>query len=72
MFEDNWEIVMMFLRTQTQWNMSFGGAVGIKYEVLLLNGGLFDVYNIDNRQEMFEGLQLMEVTALAEINKEKK
>ena len=52
--------------------MSFGGAVGIKYEVLLLNGGLFDVYNIDNRQEMFEGLQLMEATALAEINKEKK
>ena len=63
---------MMFLRLQTQWNMSFGGAVGIKNEALLLNGGLFDVYNIDNRQEMFEGLQLMEVTALAEINKEKK
>ena len=72
MFEDNWEIVMMFLRTQTQWNMSFGGVVGLKYEVLLLAGGLFDLYNVENRQEMLEGLQLMESVALREINKEKK
>ncbi len=71
-FEDNWEIVMMFLRIQTQWDMSFGGVVGLKYEVLLLAGGLFDLYNVENRQEMLEGLQLMESVALREINKEKK
>ena len=70
--EDNWEIVMMFLRTQTQWNMSFGGIIGLKYEVLLLAGGLFDLYNVENRQEMLEGLQLMESVALNELNKEKK
>ena len=70
--EDNWEIVMMFLRTQTQWNMSFGGVVGLKYEVLLLAGGLFDLYNVTNRKEMLEGLQLMESVALKEVNKEKK
>ena len=63
---------MMFLRMNTQWSMSFGGVVGLKYEVLLLAGGLFDLYNIDNRQEMLEGLQLMESVALSEINKEKK
>ena len=63
---------MMFLRMNTQWSMSFGGVVGLKYEVLLLAGGLFDLYNIENRQEMFEGLQLMESVALVEINKDKK
>ena len=71
-FQENWEIVMMFLRIQTQWNMSFGGIVGLKYEVLLLAGGLFDLYNVENRQEMLEGLQLMESVALDELNKEKK
>ena len=62
----------MFLRMNTQWQMSFGGVVGLKYEVLLLAGGLFDLYNIENRQEMLEGLQLMESVALIEINKDKK
>ena len=71
-FDDNWEIVNMFLRCQTQWNMSFGGIVGLKYEVLLLDGGLFDLYHVDNRKEMLEGLQLMESVVLKEFNKEKK
>ena len=70
--EENWDIVMMFLRMNTQWSMSFGGVVGLKYEVLLLAGGLFDLYNVENRQEMLEGLQLMESVALIEINKDKK
>ena len=33
-WEDNWEVVMMFLRLQTQWNTTMGGFIGIKYEVL--------------------------------------
>ena len=41
----------MFLRCQTQWNTSFGGVVGLKYEVLLLDGGLFDLYHVDNRKD---------------------
>ena len=63
---------MMFLRCQTQWNTTFGGVVGLIYEVLLLDGGLFDLYHVDNRQEMLEGLQLMEIVAIKESNKEKK
>ena len=70
--DENWEIVNMFLRCQTQWNTSFGGIVGLKYEVLLLDGGLFDLYDVNNRKEMLEGLQLMESVAIKEINKEKK
>ena len=33
----NWDIVQMFLRMSTQWSTSFGGYVGLKYEVLLLS-----------------------------------
>ena len=62
----------MFHRCQTQWSMSFGGIVGLKYEVLLLDGGLFDLYDVDNRKEMLAGLQLMESVVLKELNKEKK
>lgn len=60
---------MMFLRMQTQWTVSMAGYVGLKYEVLLSNGGLFDLYNVDNRRDMLEGLQLMEATALSELGK---
>ena len=56
----------------TQWQIAFGGMVGLKYEVLLLAGGLFDLYNVENRQEMLEGLQLMESVALVEFSKENK
>jgi hypothetical protein len=59
----------MFLKMQTQWNASVGGYVGLKYEVLLMDGGLFDLYNIKNRLEVLEGLQIMEATALKEVNK---
>tara|TARA_R100000353_G_scaffold123449_1_gene87693 strand:- start:894 stop:1085 length:192 start_codon:yes stop_codon:yes gene_type:complete len=63
---------MMFQRCSTQWDTTFGGVVGLKYEVLLLDGGLFDLYHVDNRKEMLEGLQLMESVVLKEFNKEKK
>jgi hypothetical protein len=68
-WDENWDIVMMFLRMQTQWTVSMAGYVGLKYEVLLSNGGLFDLYNVDNRRDMLEGLQLMEATALSELGK---
>ena len=69
MWEENWETVLMFLRMQTQWSMSFSGVVGLKYEVLLSAGGLFDIYNVENRREMFEDLKIMEHAALTEMNK---
>ena len=70
--EDNWDAVMMFCNMQTQWSTSFGGFVGLKYEVLLMKGGMFDLYNITDRLKILEELQIMEVTALKELNKEKK
>lgn len=56
----------------TQWSTSFGGYVGLKYEVLLLQGGLFDLYQVKDRQEMLDGLKVMEFAALKELNKENK
>ena len=68
----NWETVLVFIKMQTQWQVSMSGYVGLKYEVLLMAGGLFDLYNIEDRFDVLEGLQLMEVTALKELNKESK
>ena len=68
-WECNWETINMFLYMQTQWEVSMSGYVGLKYEVLLMAGGLFDLYNIEDRTEVLEGLQIMETTALKEFHK---
>jgi hypothetical protein len=68
-WDENWETVQMFLRVQTQWNVSMDGLVGLKYEVLLGSGGLFDLYNVKNRTDVLERLQVMEATALTELRK---
>ena len=60
---------MMFLRMQTQWQISMVGYVGLKYEVLLGSGGLFDLYNVEDRRDVLERLQSMEATALEELRK---
>ena len=72
MWEQNWETVLMFLRMQTQWNVSMSGFVGLKYEVLLGAGCLFELYNVNNRVAMLEDLKIMEAAALKEINKDSK
>jgi hypothetical protein len=68
-WEENWETVQIFLRAQTQWNVSMDGLIGLKYEVLLGSGGLFDLYNVENRTDVLERLQVMEATALTESRK---
>jgi hypothetical protein len=71
-WDENWDIVMMFLRMQTQWNTTMAGYLGLKYEVLLMAGGLLDLYSVDDRLEMMEGLRVMEAAALTELAKENK
>jgi hypothetical protein len=68
-WEENWDTVMMFLRLQTQWSVTMGGYVGLKYEVLLGAGGLMSLYDVENPREMLEGIQAMEAVALTELNK---
>ena len=71
-WEENWDAVMMFLRLQTQWSVTMGGYVGLKYEVLLGAGGLMSLYDVDNPRELLEEIQVMEAAALSELNKERK
>ncbi len=68
-WEENWDAVMMFLRLQTQWSVTMGGYVGLKYEVLLGAGGLMSLYDVDNPRELLEEIQVMEAAALSELNK---
>ena len=68
-WEENWDAVMMFLRMQTQWSVSMAGYVGLKYEVLLGSGGLFDLYNVEDRRDVLERLQILEAAALSELRK---
>ena len=70
MWDENWDTVMMFLRMQTQWSTTMAGYLGLKYEVLLMPGGLFDLYCVEDRLGMLEGLQTMETAALSCLGKE--
>ena len=70
--DDNWLAVLMFVKAQTQWQTSYGGFVGLKYEIFLMQGGLFDLYNIKDRTKILEEQQIMESYALPELNKERK
>lgn len=70
-WEENWDSVMMFLRMQTQWTTTMAGYMGLRYDVLLSPGGLFDLYNVENRRDMLEDLQTMEAAALSELAKDR-
>lgn len=72
MWEENWDSLTMFLRMQTQWTVTMGGYVGLKYEVLLGASGLMSLYDVSNPREMLEDLQVMEAAALLELNKSDK
>jgi hypothetical protein len=65
-WEENWETVMMFMRMQTQWNASMGGLTGLNYSSL---DYLCRLYSVKDPVSLFEGIQIMEVTALASLNK---
>ena len=68
-WEENWEIVMMFLRLQTQWNVSMSGVIGLKYEVL---EWFCRLYLVDDARAMLEGIQTMERIALKVLNEKDK
>jgi hypothetical protein len=65
-WEDNWDIVMMFLRMQTQWNVSMAGLTGLNYSSVEYLGRL---YPVKDPVALFEGLQVMEIKALTCLNK---
>jgi hypothetical protein len=68
-FKENMPAVELFLRVQTQWRTSIGGVTGLDYASVISTAKL---YKYRNLHSVLEDLQVMEVTAMAELNKETK
>ncbi len=69
-FEENWAAIDLFLKVQTQWRVGgLGSITGLSYSDVLSIGRL---YEIPNLVEVFEDLQVLEVTVMSLLNKEGK
>lgn len=68
-WEENWDIVIMFLRMSTQWISGFNGATGFNYQSL---EWLCKLYAVKDLVATFEGVQLMEMAALSAMNSKNK
>lgn len=64
-WEENWEIVLMFIRMSTQWHTSVAGMTGLNYPSL---EWLCKLYAVKDPVAIFEGVQVMEMAALAALN----
>jgi|TARA_B100000085_G_scaffold284014_1_gene315994 hypothetical protein len=64
-WEENWDIVCMFIRMQTQWRVSMNGVIGLDYAVLQW---LCKIYLVEDPANLLEGLQLMEARVLSSLN----
>tara|TARA_A200000159_G_scaffold34668_1_gene31183 strand:- start:216 stop:386 length:171 start_codon:yes stop_codon:yes gene_type:complete len=51
----------------TQWNVTMGGVIGLKYDVL---EWFCRIYYVKDVQSMLEGIQIMEKAALDVFNKD--
>lgn len=63
LYADNAQTVKVFIDMSTQWRVGMGGVVGLDYNVLPM---IFSIRNIDGeeRAEVFEGIKVMEGSAL--------
>jgi hypothetical protein len=61
---ENAEALEWWFRLQTQWRVGMSGAVGMEYGVWM---NLFDLYEVKDRRQLFEDLQLMEFTVLDKL-----
>jgi hypothetical protein len=64
-WEENWSVVEMFLRVQTQWRTTMNGVLGLDYGAL---AWLFMMYEVKDQRELLEDLQVMEAAAMVTIN----
>lgn len=65
MWEENWQVVEMFLRLQTQWRTSMSGVVGLDYGAVQW---MLRLYEVEDQRSMLEDLQVMEGAALNMMN----
>ncbi len=64
-WEENWPVVEMFLRVQTQWRTTMNGVLGLDYGAL---AWLFMMYEVKDQRALLEDLQAMEAAAMVTIN----
>ena len=68
-WEENWVSVDMLLRCGTQWRTSVGGVTGLDYAAVV---EVIKLYKVDDPTSVLEDIQVMEVTSMTLLNKEKK
>jgi hypothetical protein len=64
---ENWPVVEMFLRVQTQWRTTMSGVIGLDYAAVRW---LFKLYDVEEPRALLEDLQVMEAAAMSVINKQ--
>lgn len=68
-WDDCWESCMMFLRMTRDWVYAgMGSCIGMNKQTLQW---YMDLYEVENKKEMLEDLQIMEGHALKSMNKTK-
>nr|BAR31325.1 hypothetical protein [uncultured Mediterranean phage uvMED] len=65
--QENWDAVIMFTRMGTQWNVTMGGVIGLKYDVL---EWFCRIYYVKDVKKMLSKIQIMERAAMAVFNKD--
>ena len=64
-WEENWAVLELFLKCQTQWRTTMNGVLGLDYVAV---AWLFRLYAVDDDRSMLEDLQIMEAAAMSTLN----
>lgn len=65
---ENWETVIMFSRLSTQWNINYSTVIGLNYPAVF---EMMRFYKVEDQEEVFEGIRIMELAALKVLNRKK-
>lgn len=64
-WQENWEVVVVFMRCQTQWRTTMSGLLGLDYTAV---AWVLKLYEIEDQRSMLENLQVMEAAAMQVLN----
>ena len=64
-WEENWPVLEMFLRCQTQWRTTMSGVLGLDYAAV---AWVLKLYEVEDQRALMEDLQVMEAAAMVTIN----
>ena len=64
-WEENWPVLEMFLRCQTQWRTTMAGVLGLDYVAV---AWLLKLYEVEDPRALLEDLQVMEAAAMMALN----